>query len=325
MEAIMLAVETSGLTRVFGAVRAVDRLDLRVEAGQFYGFLGPNGAGKSTTIKMLTGLLAPSGGTMRILGVDISDPNAARAAKQRTGVVPEDLALFDNLTAREYLTFIGRMYLLSPATIRQRCDELLAMMDLNHDEKKVTLEFSHGMKKKLALAAALLPARRSHTLLGKNISLLPVALLIFLVYLGLAAFLIRPGALIPLAVAIEFGAAYLILCALGNLVSIYLPYKISAGSMKPARPKGTTHVLIILVHMLFPIFMLPLFVPPLLGLLCKWVAWMRWCPSAFAMLAGAVVLTALSALIYRLTLEPLGVLLQQREQAILQVVTQEVE
>ena len=151
------AVETSGLTRCFGAVRAVDGLDLRVEAGTFYGFLGPNGAGKSTTIKMLTGLLAPTSGTMRILGADLADADAAREVKRRIGVVPEDLALFDNLTAREYLTFIGRMYLLPPATVRTRCQELLAMMELDGEEKKVTLEYSHGMKKKLALAAALLP------------------------------------------------------------------------------------------------------------------------------------------------------------------------
>src|SRR6185295_17840918 len=71
--------------------------------------------------------------------------------------VPEDLALFDNLTAREYLTFLGRMYLLEHATIRTRIDELLSLMGLQHDEKKLTVEYSHGMKKKLALAAALLP------------------------------------------------------------------------------------------------------------------------------------------------------------------------
>jgi ABC-2 type transport system ATP-binding protein len=153
----MIAVETSGLTRFFGPVRAVDGLDLSVEAGKFYGFLGPNGAGKSTTIKMLTGLLAPSAGAMRILGVDLADMEAARKVKQKIGVVPEDLALFDNLTAREYLTFVGRMYLLPMETVRQRCRELLAMMELDGEEKKVTLEYSHGMKKKLALAAALLP------------------------------------------------------------------------------------------------------------------------------------------------------------------------
>ena len=152
-----LAIETSGLTRLFGTVRAVDGLDLRVEAGKFYGFLGPNGAGKSTTIKMLTGLLAPTSGAMRILGTDLADTERARAIKQHIGVVPENLALFDNLTAREYLTFIGRMYLLPPDTVRTRCQELLAMMDLAGEETKLTLEYSHGMKKKLALAAALLP------------------------------------------------------------------------------------------------------------------------------------------------------------------------
>jgi len=152
-----LAIETSHLTRDFGSFRAVNDLNLRVEAGRFYGFLGPNGAGKSTTIKMLTGLLSPSGGAMRILGEDLADPKHALIVKQRVGVVPENLALFDNLTAREYLTFVGRMYLLPLDTVRARSDELLSMMDLAHEEKKLTLEFSHGMKKKLALAAALIP------------------------------------------------------------------------------------------------------------------------------------------------------------------------
>ena len=151
------AIDTSSLTRDFGTFRAVDQLSLRVERGRFYGFLGPNGAGKSTTIKMLTGLLAPTSGVIRILGEDVSDAARALAVKRRIGVVPENLALFDNLTAREHLTFVGRMYLLSPDVIRKRCDELLTMMDLAHEDKKLTLEFSHGMKKKLALAAALIP------------------------------------------------------------------------------------------------------------------------------------------------------------------------
>ena len=152
-----VAIETASLTRDFGKFRAVDELSLRVEAGRFYGFLGPNGAGKSTTIKMLTGLLAPSSGTIRILGEDAGDPKRALEVKRRIGVVPENLALFDNLTAREYLTFIGRMYLLPRDTVRARSEELLVMMDLAHEEKKLTVEFSHGMKKKLALAAALIP------------------------------------------------------------------------------------------------------------------------------------------------------------------------
>src|SRR5947208_748567 len=151
-----LAIETHQLTRFFDGFCAVNAIDLRVERGTFYGFLGPNGAGKSTTIKMLTGLLAPSQGKMLVLGKDVLDPREALEVKSRVGVIPEDLALFDNLTAREYLTFVGRMHLLPRDTIRGRIDELLELLDLAGDEKKLTLEYSHGMKKKLALAAALL-------------------------------------------------------------------------------------------------------------------------------------------------------------------------
>ncbi len=151
------AIETSGLTRHFGTLCAVDGLDLRVEAGKFYGFLGPNGAGKSTTIKMLTGLLAPTRGSILIFHQSMAEPASAREIKRRIGVVPEDFALFDNLTAREYLTFIGRMYLLPLPVVRERCQQLLEMMGLENEEKKLSIEFSHGMKKKLALAAALIP------------------------------------------------------------------------------------------------------------------------------------------------------------------------
>jgi ABC-2 type transport system ATP-binding protein len=151
------AIETSGLTRDFGDFRAVNAIGVRVERGSFYGFLGPNGAGKSTTIKMLTGLLAPSSGRMSVLGHDMTDMNQALEVKRRLGVIPENLALFDNLTAREYLTFVGRMYLLPRDVARKRIDELLPLLDLHNEEKKLSLEYSHGMKKKLALAAALLP------------------------------------------------------------------------------------------------------------------------------------------------------------------------
>lgn len=152
-----LAIETHQLTRHFGEVCAVDRLELKAESGTFYGFLGPNGAGKSTTIKMLTGLLAPSSGEMVVLGRNALNPADAIEIKRHMGVVPEDLALFDNLTAREYLTFVGRMYGVGKDTIRSRSDDLLQLMRLDNEEKKLTLEYSHGMKKKLALAAALLP------------------------------------------------------------------------------------------------------------------------------------------------------------------------
>ena len=145
-----LAIETHQLTRFFDGFCAVDGIDLRVERGTFYGFLGPNGAGKSTTIKMLTGLLAPSKGDFLVLGKNMLNQREALEAKGRVGVIPEDLALFDNLTAREYLTFVGRMYLLPRDTIRSRIDELLPLLGLENEEKKLTLEYSHGMKKKLA-------------------------------------------------------------------------------------------------------------------------------------------------------------------------------
>jgi ABC-2 type transport system ATP-binding protein len=152
-----LAIETHQLTRYFNNFCAVSGIDLAVERGTFYGFLGPNGAGKSTTMKMLTGLLGASGGEMKVLGWNMLDPREALEAKRKMGVIPEDLALFDNLTAREYLTFVGRIHLMPRETIRSRSDELLSILDLQDEEKKLSLEYSHGMKKKLALAAALLP------------------------------------------------------------------------------------------------------------------------------------------------------------------------
>src|SRR5271168_4467970 len=129
-----LAIETHQLTRYFDGFCAVNRIDLRVERGTFYGFLGPNGAGKSTTIKMLTGLLAPSQGEIIVLGKNVLDPRQSLEVKSHVGVVPEDLALFDNLTAREYLTFIGRMHLLPRDTIRSRIAELLPLLDLQAEE-----------------------------------------------------------------------------------------------------------------------------------------------------------------------------------------------
>lgn len=151
-----LAVETRGLTRDFGSFRAVDGIDLAVPAGSFYGFLGPNGAGKSTTIKCLTGLLKPSGGSMRILGMDpLVDPVAV---KRRIGVVPEDLALFDRLTADETLMFVSQIHGIDAATAKSRSADLLDVMDLKTSGNTLVTDFSHGMRKKLSLAAALLPA-----------------------------------------------------------------------------------------------------------------------------------------------------------------------
>src|SRR3954449_4068968 len=148
------AISTEGLTRRFGELAAVENVNLRVAAGQFFGFLGPNGAGKSTTIKMLTGLLAPSSGSIEILGLDLVR-NPVEVKKQ-IGVVPEGMALFGRLTGSEYLTFAGRMYGLDSQTAVNRTAELLDFMQLADQPKKLITDYSHGMQKKLALAAAVI-------------------------------------------------------------------------------------------------------------------------------------------------------------------------
>jgi ABC-2 type transport system ATP-binding protein len=152
------AIVTDKLTRRFGPLLAVDNIDLRVTAGQFFGFLGPNGAGKSTTIKMLTGLLAPTSGRVQLLGLDFS--SNALEVKRQIGVVPEGMGLFERLTGSEYLNFVGRMYGLDRATTRQRSEELLEFMQLADRPKSVIADYSHGMQKKLALAAAVIHGPR---------------------------------------------------------------------------------------------------------------------------------------------------------------------
>jgi ABC-2 type transport system ATP-binding protein len=148
------AIQTHGLTRRFGELTAVDNVTLSVAPGQFFGFLGPNGAGKSTTIKMLTGLLEPSAGSVEILG----QPFGAGALdlKRQIGVVPEGMALLGRLTASEYLNFVGTMYGLDRQTTRMRTQELLEFMQLANETRKLVTDFSHGMQKKLALAAAVI-------------------------------------------------------------------------------------------------------------------------------------------------------------------------
>ena len=152
------AIHTLGLTRRFGELTAVENVTLSVAPGQFFGFLGPNGAGKSTTIKMLTGLLEPSAGSIEILGVPFN--SSALDLKRQIGVVPEGMALFGRLTAREYLRFVGRMYGLDRQTTEQRTEELLDFMQLANESKKLVTDFSHGMQKKLSLAAAVIHAPR---------------------------------------------------------------------------------------------------------------------------------------------------------------------
>src|ERR1700739_411766 len=151
-------IRTEKLTRRFGNLTAVDGIDLQVTAGQFFGFLGPNGAGKSTTIKILTGLLAPTSGSMQLFGVDFAENPVE--VKRQIGVVPEGMGLFERLTGSEYLKFVGRMYGLDPATTPRPSEELLDFMQLADRPKTMIADYSHGMQKKLALAAAVIHGPR---------------------------------------------------------------------------------------------------------------------------------------------------------------------
>src|SRR5437660_3287244 len=149
-----IVLEARGLRRTFSNLTAVDNLDLTVERQQFYGFLGPNGAGKSTTIKMLTGLLRPTSGEIRIFGLGLE--NNSVEVKRRIGVVPEGLALFERLTGTQLLNFVGRMYGLTPDVAAGRSAELLEFMELRDSADQLVADYSHGMKKKIALAAAVI-------------------------------------------------------------------------------------------------------------------------------------------------------------------------
>jgi ABC-2 type transport system ATP-binding protein len=155
---MQMAIETRGLTRRFGEIAAVDGIDLAVPAGSSYGFLGPNGAGKSTTIKCLTGLLRPSAGEIRILGLDPA--RDAMGIKRQIGVIPEEQALFERLSAVETLAFVGQVHGLGREAISGRTGELLELLDLDGAADTLVADYSHGMRKKLALAVALLPAPR---------------------------------------------------------------------------------------------------------------------------------------------------------------------
>ena len=148
------AIVTQSLTRRFGDFTAVQDVNLAVAPGQFYGFLGPNGAGKSTTIKILTGLMAPTSGSMQILGLDLA--THLPEVKGQIGVVPEGMALFGRLTGAEYLNFAGRMYGLDRDIAAQRAAELLEFMELASQPKTLVTDYSHGMQKKLAMAAAVI-------------------------------------------------------------------------------------------------------------------------------------------------------------------------
>jgi ABC-2 type transport system ATP-binding protein len=147
-------IQTESLSRRFGDLLAVDDLNLTVPKGTIFGFLGPNGAGKSTTIHMLTSLLPPSSGTANVAGYDIQ--REPLEVKRRIGVVPEQLNLYERLTASEQLELVGRLYGLDRVEILRRIPTLLDLLELEDHADKMILDYSHGMRKKTALACALI-------------------------------------------------------------------------------------------------------------------------------------------------------------------------
>jgi ABC-2 type transport system ATP-binding protein len=147
------AIVVSDLRKIYGGKAAVDGLSLTVPRGCFYGFLGPNGAGKSTTIRMLTGLVPPNSGTIEILGMPM--PEQEIEIKRRVGLVPDESLLFDRLTGLEFLEFVGRMYGLARPVAIERARALLDLFELSENRKLIG-EYSKGMRKRAAMAAALI-------------------------------------------------------------------------------------------------------------------------------------------------------------------------
>lgn len=143
------------LSRSFGPLRAVDDLSFHLEPGEIFGLLGPNGAGKSTTIKMLVGILRPDSGSILLHDKEIS-PAEDLAFKTRIGYVPENCALYDNLTATEYLTFVGHLHHLDPDLIEGRSARLLDLVQLSASANQQIRDYSKGMKQKVLLVSALL-------------------------------------------------------------------------------------------------------------------------------------------------------------------------
>jgi len=148
-------IRLSGLTKRFGKITAVDGLDLHVRKGEVFGFLGPNGAGKTTTFKMLCGLMKPTSGEISIDGIDARGEPIR--AKRITGYIPDRPYLYEKLTADEFMAFVGGIYEIEPAEGARRTDELLEFFDLVGFRGELVEGFSHGMKQRLTLAAALLP------------------------------------------------------------------------------------------------------------------------------------------------------------------------
>jgi ABC-2 type transport system ATP-binding protein len=148
------AIEVQSLHKSFGDLQAVQGVDFTVEQGEILSLLGPNGAGKSTTISMLAGLLEPDEGDALIMGHSIR--RAAEAAKASLGVVPQDIALYPDLSARENLVFWGKMYDLRGAALQARVDEVIETIGLTDRQKDHVSKFSGGMKRRVNIGAALL-------------------------------------------------------------------------------------------------------------------------------------------------------------------------
>ena len=148
------AIACTGLRRVFGRHVALDGIALDVRPGELYGFLGPNGAGKTTTIRILTGLLLPSGGTARVAGFDVvRDPFEV---KRRIGYVPDRVFLYEKLTGAEFLEFVGDLYALGRRQVRGAAEPYIERFGLGDWIHELIEAYSHGMRQKLTLAAALL-------------------------------------------------------------------------------------------------------------------------------------------------------------------------
>ena len=150
------AIEIRGLTKAFGQKVAVDRINLDIPSGSFYGLVGRNGAGKTTTISMVTGMLMPSEGTAYVRGIDMwTEPLKAKA---HLGVLPDGVHLFDKLTGEQLITYSGYLHGIDKETVASRVKDLLAAMDLTDAAGRAVADYSAGMTKKIALAAALIHA-----------------------------------------------------------------------------------------------------------------------------------------------------------------------
>jgi ABC-2 type transport system ATP-binding protein len=148
------AIEIVELRKLYRGVNAVDSLSVSVPEGSFFGFLGPNGAGKTTTIKILTGLIHADSGSVKVLGMQM--PEQSLEIRKVIGLVPDDSLLFDYLNGAEYLNFIGRLYRLGREVAAERARELLELFELDDRPKKLIGEYSKGMRKRIAMAAALI-------------------------------------------------------------------------------------------------------------------------------------------------------------------------